>query len=95
MPYQDGTGPFGDGRPGRGLGPCGRFGNLPRFGFGRGYGYRGRGYGFRGRGWYPYPYETAPGSAVYSYTKEDLLAHKKELQDQLKWIEDQIIKSEE
>lgn len=25
MPRQDGTGPFADGRPGRGLGPCGRF----------------------------------------------------------------------
>jgi len=24
MPNMDGTGPFGDGRPGRGLGPCGR-----------------------------------------------------------------------
>ncbi len=24
MPYMDGTGPFGNGRPGRGLGPCRR-----------------------------------------------------------------------
>jgi hypothetical protein len=31
MPNQNGTGPFGDGRPGRGLGPCGRFG-LTLFG---------------------------------------------------------------
>jgi hypothetical protein len=26
MPNRDGTGPRGDGRPGRGLGPCGRSG---------------------------------------------------------------------
>lgn len=25
MPYQDGTGPHGDGSPGRGLGICGKF----------------------------------------------------------------------
>ena len=28
MPYHDGTGPSGNGRPGRGLGPCGRFGTA-------------------------------------------------------------------
>lgn len=41
MPGMDGTGPYGDGRPGRGLGPCGR-------GMARGHG-RGRGFG-RGLG---------------------------------------------
>lgn len=43
MPGWDGTGPLGDGRPGRGLGPCGR--GLAR---GRGAG-RGMGLGM-GRG---------------------------------------------
>jgi len=37
MPNQNGTGPFGDGRPGRGLGPCGRF-VRGCFGSGRGFG---------------------------------------------------------
>lgn len=41
MPGMDGTGPFGDGRPGRGSGPCGR--DLAR-GRGRGRGF-GRGFG--------------------------------------------------
>ncbi|HRU77663.1 MAG TPA: DUF5320 domain-containing protein [Rectinema sp.] len=27
MPRHDGTGPAGDGRPGRGMGPCQRFGS--------------------------------------------------------------------
>ena len=26
MPYRDGSGPMGNGRPGRGMGPCGRGG---------------------------------------------------------------------
>lgn len=62
MPNRDGTGPFGDGRPGRGLGPCGRFDNVPRFGFGYRRGFRGRcGFGFRGRGYFPsYGVESLP-----------------------------------
>jgi hypothetical protein len=38
MPNYDGTGPFGDGRPGRGLGPCGRNYNRrnENAGYGRG-----------------------------------------------------------
>ncbi len=36
MPGFDGSGPYGDGRPGRGLGPCGRFRSY--FGYGRGRG---------------------------------------------------------
>jgi len=30
MPNRDGSGPYGDGRPGRGLGPCGRISNASR-----------------------------------------------------------------
>lgn len=43
----DGTGPFGDGRPGRGLGPCGRgmaYGRGAGRGMGLGLGWR-RGFG--------------------------------------------------
>jgi len=54
MPNQNGTGPFGDGRPGRGIGPCGRFGfklfggrNNSQTNFrGTGKGYRQSGFGF-------------------------------------------------
>ncbi len=35
MPNYDGTGPFGDGRPGRGLGPCGKFEHTYGYGGGR------------------------------------------------------------
>lgn len=86
MPYQDGTGPFGDGRMGRGLGPCGRgraFG--PRCGFGQRAAMRGRGLGrmaFKA-------YE----DQVYPYTKEELEAHKADLEKQLKWLEEEIKKN--
>lgn len=97
MPYHDGTGPFGDGRPGRGLGPCGRFGTRVRYGFGRGLGFGRRGgFGFRGRGGYPnenYGYYSAP--QAYPYTKDDLQAQKEDLQRQLQWIEDQLNKPDE
>jgi hypothetical protein len=51
MPGYDGNGPFGDGRVGRGMGPCGKgqgnFTGLGRFG---GFGRRSGGRGARGRG---------------------------------------------
>lgn len=96
MPYHDGTGPFGDGRPGRGLGPCGRFGVPARGGFGRGFGRGsgfGRGMGFRARRcwWAPYGnYSPRPADDIYPYTREDLLAQKDELEKQLKWLSEQI-----
>lgn len=49
MPYKDGTGPMGGGKPGRGMGSCGRGG---RSGAGRG-----RGAGMGRRGIFPAPAE--------------------------------------
>lgn len=89
MPGFDGTGPFGNGRPGRGLGPCGRgaspFGNR-----------QGRGGGFGGgRRWRccwdscpPYSGETDQG--IYPLEHSSLETRKAELENQLKWIEAQL-----
>lgn len=84
MPYQDGTGPFGDGRLGRGQGPCGRGRAMVARGGGR------RGFfGFGRRAANP-NLTPESDSSMYPYTKEDLLAQKKELEDRLNWIEKQI-----
>jgi len=77
MPYYDGTGPFGDGRLGRGMGPCGRGG--------RAFGARG---GLRRRlGAGAYRSEN-----IYPYTKDSLQAQKHELEQQIKWIEEELNK---
>lgn len=90
MPGMDGTGPFGDGRPGRGLGPC------ARIGFGRGFGRRFRGrLGFRsGVNSAVQPSET---SEFYSYDKKTLETKKAELEKQLQWTNEQLqnLKEEE
>ncbi len=44
MPNKDGTGPFGNGLWGRGMGPCGRGGAWGRGGAGRGMGQGRRGF---------------------------------------------------
>ncbi len=98
MPNYDGTGPFGDGRPGRGWGPCSRFG-IPARGF-TGRGFRrwfGRGYRFRGgygarfyQDWDTPRYDGQDG--LYPYTKEDLQARKEDLEKQLQWLNDQLAK---
>ncbi len=99
MPGYDGTGPFGDGRPGRGLGPCGRFNAVPLrggfgLGFGRGRGF-GRGYGYRYRTWaYDLPENSAYREPIYNYSKEDMQAQKAELEKQLQWLNDQLAKTE-
>ncbi|MCK9558412.1 MAG: DUF5320 domain-containing protein [Candidatus Cloacimonetes bacterium] len=93
MPGFDGTGPFGDGRPGRGLGPCGRFdGFLASGGYGRGRGRRfGGGFGYRYRvGAYPVQTNYAYREPIYSYTKEDMLAQKAEIEKQLQWLNEQL-----
>jgi len=99
MPGFDGTGPFGDGRPGRGLGPCARFDGVPvrcGYGFGRGRGFGG-GFGFRRRGRAFAGANSANYSyrePVYSYSKEDLLVQKSELEKQLQWLDEQLSKEE-
>jgi hypothetical protein len=92
MPGFDGSGPFGDGRPGRGLGPCGRFEGA---GYGAGYG-GGRGrFGFRNRRrFYDAPVNYTYREPVYAYSKEDMLAQKEELQRQLQWLNEQLAKEE-
>ncbi len=96
MPGFDGTGPFGDGRPGRGFGPCGRFDTTARRGFGGGRRRGpGGGYGLRNRGYFydaPVGYDTR--EPVYTYTKDDMLAQKNELEKQLQWLNEQLSKDE-
>jgi hypothetical protein len=90
MPNQNGTGPFGDGRPGRGLGPCGRF-NRGCFGGGRGFGLRRRG------NWNNEPFilKQTAGNGIYAYTKAELEAQKNELEQQLKWLNEQLSDNKE
>ena len=114
MPKLDGTGPMGDGRMGRGLGPCGQE-RRPAAGFregrrgmgmgmgrGRGMGPCGRGeqhrhghgyghgrhhcccHGHHHHGYYH------PTTDIYPYDKESLQAHKKELEERIAWIENQL-----
>ncbi len=90
MPNRDGTGPFGDGRPGRGCGPCGRFGCQPRRGNGRG---PGRAFGYRFRGGWEVREELPPqgnDSGFYPYDQAGLKTRKEELEEQLNWIRGQL-----
>lgn len=96
MPNHDGTGPFGDGRPGRGFGPCGRYRRRFCAGFrrmGGGLGLRSRGFRFRGQGVFP---KDIPQNAkmtetgFYPYTQEELRTQKTELEAQLKWLNEQL-----
>ena len=85
MPNQNGTGPFGDGRPGRGIGPCGRFIRGCR-GFRRGFGLRRRG------NWSNEPIipNQTEGNDIYAYNRTELEAQKNELEKQLKWLNEQL-----
>lgn len=74
MPNRDGSGPFGNGRPGRGMGPCGRGERRNQ-----------RGCGFMRRaGW------GNGNNGVFAYNRESLLAQKQELESQLKWLNEEI-----
>ena len=98
MPGFDGAGPFGDGRRGRGFGPCGRFGATERRGLGGGRRRGldgGGGYGFRNRGYFcDAPAGYATREPVYTYTKDDMVAQKEELEKQLQWLNEQLSKDE-
>ena len=91
MPYQDGTGPFGNGRPGRGMGPCGRHLRNPNLEFGRGLRRRNR-FAMRqcfGPG--PMFWRNSEASpAVYEYEKDALEAQKSWLEKQLDWIKQRL-----
>ncbi len=83
MPGFDGSGPYGDGRPGRGLGPCGRFGR--NYDYGR----RGlRNFGRRNR-WFRNDY---PVVDYYDQpiNRESFQARKRELESEIKWLEDEM-----
>jgi len=89
MPNNDGTGPFGDGRPGRGLGPCGRFRN---FFLGGGRRYSGN-YPVRRRRRfidYIFPSLSDDSREVYPYDESNLQARKKDLEQELNWVENQL-----
>ncbi|GAB1467811.1 hypothetical protein MASR2M64_04980 [Candidatus Cloacimonadota bacterium] len=81
MPNYDGTGPLGDGRLGRGLGPCGRFGRCQGGGrnFGRGFGRR---------GWMQSAEMT--NDTVYAYEKDELQEEKSRLEKQLTWVSERL-----
>ncbi len=79
MPNRDGTGPMGDGRLGRGMGPCAKSGF---FGRGRGFGRE-----FRERWQGDTSYR-----ADYQYSRENMEAEKKELEAQLNWITKELEK---
>ena len=79
MPNGDGTGPFANGRGGRGLGPCGKG--------------RALGNAFRGRGrcWVSNPTAQAtPEAGIYPYNEDGLEARKAEIEAELKWINEQM-----
>ena len=89
MPNNDGTGPFGDGRPGRGLGPCGRFRNYLSGG-GRG---NAGNYPIRRRRRFidyifPARYDDSP--YPYSDNEPDLQTRKKDLERELNWVEEKL-----
>jgi len=89
MPYHDGTGPLGDGRPGRGLGPCGRFRN---FFFGGGRGYRSD-YPLRRRRRfidYIFPSKYEDPYTEYPYEESELKAMKQDLEKELKRIDEKL-----
>lgn len=94
MPGYDGTGPFGNGRPGRGLGPCGRsarpFGNR----LGRGAGFGG---GYRWRCCWDLSSRRseAENQGIYPYDKASLEARKADLEAQIQWIDTQLKQDQE
>ncbi len=94
MPNYDGTGPFGDGRPGRGLGPCGRTDraqfNAMRRGMRRGM--RQGFYGFGGFGRRAWMQDTnvPEGNSAYLYDKDTLLEEKSRLEKLLNWVSNRL-----
>jgi len=91
MPNHDGTGPNGSGRPGKGLGPCGRtdraLNNAMRRGFRRGL-RQGFG-GFGRRGWMCND-EMLDDESAYSYDKEALQKDKSRLEKLINWVNDRL-----
>ncbi len=96
MPNRDGTGPRGNGRPGKGLGPCGRFERTNCRGFGHRHG-RKMGFHHRCRCGCHQPFEALPpreSKEFYLYERDNLEARKAELEEQLRWLNEQLEKEE-
>jgi len=79
MPNRDGTGPMGNGRLGRGLGPCGKT-----------QGGRGRGLGFRRACRFGF----GNSQEMYPYNQDELKARKQELEAQLNWVNSELNKDQ-
>ncbi|MDD4308956.1 MAG: DUF5320 domain-containing protein [Candidatus Cloacimonetes bacterium] len=94
MPNRDGTGPFGDGQVGRGLGPCGRpdraqFSGMRR-GMRRGIGAGFCGFGGFGRRARMQDTVLPEGNSAYLYSKDTLLEEKNRLEKLLTWVSDRL-----
>lgn len=86
MPNRDGTGPFGDGRLGKGFGPCGRIESGLGRNCGRGNRFRGR----NGFGVNSVSAAEADSQEIYAYTRSNMEAQKAELEKQLNWLNAQL-----
>lgn len=74
----DGTGPMGNGQPGRGLGRCGR---MQGSGMGRGFGLRRRAC-----------HNGQTTNEVYPYNQTELQSRKQELESQIEWLNKELNK---
>ena len=91
MPNHDGTGPFGDGRPGRGLGPCGRTDRAQFNAMRRGM-RRGMQLGFGGcrhRGWIQNA-DVLDSNSAYLFNKETLISEKSRWEKLLSWVTNRL-----
>ena len=93
MPNHDGTGPLGNGRPGKGLGPCGQTDKEHNTIIVRGFS-KGMRHGFGRRGWM-HNVEMMDSNTAYSYDKESLLKEKSRLEKLLNWVNDRLVDIEE
>lgn len=84
MPARDGTGPYGNGPVGRGLGPCGgneqELGNNQQFGMGMANRWGQRRFGNR------HPRRGRRANTEYSAADSEIL----DLQDRQNWLKDQL-----
>lgn len=96
MPNRNGTGPFGDGRLGKGLGPCGRtdIANDNRRGFRRGMNRCFGGFGGFGHMRWRQNAEMSESNSVYTYDKETLQNEKSRLEKLLNWVNERLTESD-
>lgn len=93
MPNLDGTGPWGTGSLGKGLGPCGqgnRRNNRAGRCFGGGFRFH-NGFRMQGRR-RRFEDNTMDNRNVYPYTRQELEAQKQEIEGQLSWLNEQMHK---